>query len=74
MADVRDFPSLGLSVDDLIDGFVQSVLAMSAINDMCLRLLTPKGDFDFEAFSLLNDDPALIEEIAAAKREMLKGA
>jgi hypothetical protein len=68
MADVRDVPSLGLSVDDLIDGFVQSVLAMTAIDDMCARLLTPAGAFDLDAFEALNDDAALLDELRARER------
>lgn len=65
IADVRDFPALGVSVDDLIDGFVQSVLAMTAIDDMCAKLLTPSGSFDIDAFEALNDDAALVDELRA---------
>ena len=63
MMDSRDFNVLGLGVDDLIDAFVQSVLAVTAIDDQAQGLLTPEGAFCLKAFEAVNDDPALVREL-----------
>lgn len=63
MMDSKDFATLGLGLDELIDAYVQTVLAVTAIDRMCARLLTPSGDFDVEAFTRMNDDPTLLSEI-----------
>ena len=56
------FAFLGISIDDLIDGYVQTVLASIAIDKMCKRLMS-SGQFDSELFSSLNHDEALIDEL-----------
>jgi hypothetical protein len=63
MMDRRDFNKLGIGIDDLIDGYIQSVLAMVAIDKMAQTLLNQKGKLKKRLFRSLNDDPGLINEI-----------
>ena len=60
--DCKDFNQLGLGVDDLIDAYVQTVLSVVAIDNMCQRLMRD-GDFDVDTFATLNPDPALLREL-----------
>lgn len=62
MMDSKDFPKLGLGLDDLLEGYLQSVMAMAAIDDLCQSLTTKKGRFRWRLFSSLNPDPQLIQE------------
>jgi hypothetical protein len=66
MMDTRDFATLGLGVDDLIDAFVQSCLAVIAIDDQAASLLNADGSFSLDKFAAVNDDPALLAELMAA--------
>jgi hypothetical protein len=59
----RDFNSLGLSLDDLIESYIATVLSVIAIDKMACRLLDSKGRFDMELFSALNPDDVLCGEI-----------
>ncbi|ETO05077.1 hypothetical protein RFI_32319 [Reticulomyxa filosa] len=61
--DRKDFNKLGIGIDDLIDGFVQTVLAIIAIDKMADKLIDSKGNFDFKMFASLNDDKCLAAEI-----------
>ena len=63
MMDRRDFNKLGISVDDLIEGYIQTVLSMVAIDKMAQTLINQKGKFRTRLFKSLNDDPSLINEI-----------
>ncbi len=63
MMDRRDFNKLGISVDDLIEGYIQTVLSLIAIDKMSTTLISQKGKLKPRLFRSLNDDPALIEEI-----------
>ena len=63
LMDARDFNRLGIGIDDLIEAYVQTVLAVTAIDAMAVRLLTQKGRFRRRFFRTLNPDDALIEEI-----------
>ncbi len=63
MMDRKDFNRLGISVDDLIEGYIQSVLATIAIDKMATTLINKKGRFKSRLFRSLNDDPSLFEEI-----------
>lgn len=66
LMDERDFNNLGLSIDDLIEGYVQSVLAFIAIDQMSSKLVSKKKKFKKRLFSSLNDDEKLIEELYSA--------
>ena len=61
--DNRDFNRLGIGVDDLIEAFIQTVMAVTAIDRMCTRLVTQKGVFRRKLFRQINPDPLLAEEI-----------
>jgi hypothetical protein len=63
LMDRRDFNTLGLSLDDLLKGFIQAVLATVAIDKMAKNLTTQKGRFRLKLYQRLNDDPTLIDEI-----------
>lgn len=63
LMDNRDFNTLGLSLDDLIDGYIQTVLAVIAIDKMAARLLSAKQHLKKRLFKALNDDWQLHQEI-----------
>jgi hypothetical protein len=57
------FELLGLSLDDLIDAYVQTVLSVWAIEQMSRSLLDEHGDFSRQAFLAENGDDALLGEL-----------
>ncbi len=61
--DSRNFNRLGLGIDDLINAYFQTVMAVVAIDRMATRLVNSKGKFRRRLFASLNPDPALVEEI-----------
>ena len=63
LMDTKDFNTLGLGMDDLIDAFVQTVLASIAIDKMAALLVKSDGKFDLAGFSALNPDEAFINEL-----------
>lgn len=63
LMDRKDFNLLGIGVDDLVEGFVQTVLASIAIDKLAQSLLTQKGTFRMKLFKSLNNDDAFIKEI-----------
>lgn len=65
LMDRRDFNKLGLSLDDLIKGYIQSILAMTAIDRMAQKLVSTKKTFKKKLFTSLNDDQALLDEITS---------
>lgn len=62
MADVDEFDQLGLGMDDLVDGYIQTVLAVISIDKLCRRLMEG-GRFDRDLFASLNPDSVLLDEI-----------
>ena len=63
LMDSRDFNKLGLGLDDLIEGYIQTVLSVTAIDEMAKQLVTQKGAFRRRLFKSLNPDPALVDDI-----------
>ncbi len=63
LMDSRDFNRLGIGLDELIEGFVQTCLAVTAIDRMCGNLVTKKGAFRRRLFTSLVPDPALVAEV-----------
>jgi len=63
MMDRKDFNKLGLGIDDLIECFVQSVMANKAIDDLAQKLVKRGGGFRKVLFSSLNNDESLLKEI-----------
>ena len=64
LMDQECFDQLGMGIDDLIDSYVQTVLAMIAIDKMCLKLLNgDENRFNYELYEDLNFDDALFKEM-----------
>ena len=66
LMDRRDFNKLGIGLDDMIDAYIQTVLATIAIDQMSQRLISQKGNLRSRLFRSLNNDPALMAEILPA--------
>ncbi len=62
LMDRRDFNKLGIGVDDLIEGYIQTVLSMLAIDSMAQNLISSSGKFRNRLFKSLNNDKQLISE------------
>lgn len=62
LMDWKDFASLGLGLNELIEAFVQSVLATVAIDRMA-KLFMTDGNFNATAFAALNEDAHFDGEI-----------
>jgi hypothetical protein len=68
LMDRRDFNMVGVGADDLIEAYIQTVLAAIAIDKMTSTLLTQKGSLRRGLFRSLDDDPTLLEEIKRGAR------
>jgi len=55
LMDMKDFNRLGIGTDDLIDAYVQTVLATSAIDRLAQRLVE-NGTFNYDLYKSLNPD------------------
>lgn len=63
LMDRRDYNALGLGLDDLIEGFIQTVLSVTAIDQLAQTLITQKGRLRRRLFRSLNDDDMLMHEL-----------
>ena len=63
LMDRKDFNQLSLGMDDLIDAYIQTVMAVIAVDMLCQRLMVDENNFDRDLFGSLNPDPTLIHEI-----------
>jgi hypothetical protein len=63
LMDRKDFNSLGVGIDDLIEGYIQTVLSIIAIDQMSLNLINKKGQFRIKLFKSLDNDESLVKEI-----------
>ncbi|MEZ4385616.1 MAG: hypothetical protein R3A79_30135 [Nannocystaceae bacterium] len=63
LMDRKDYNSLGLGIDDLIEAYIQTVMATTAIDRMAMNLTSSKGKLKSKLFRSLNDDAALVDEI-----------
>lgn len=63
LMDRRDFNKLGIGLDDLVEGYIQTVLSTIAIDKMCKALYNSKGKFRMKLFQSLNNDATLLKEI-----------
>lgn len=64
LMDRRDFDTLGVGLDELIDGFVQTCLATVAIDRMA-SFLSPAGVFSPARMAEVNEDEGLLAELAS---------
>ena len=58
----EQFPSLDLSIEDLVDTYIQAVQANFAINEMA-NYLMKDGTFQKERFEELNGDHSIMEDL-----------
>ncbi len=63
LMDRKDFNSLGLGTDDLIEAYIQTVLSVVAIDKMAQNLISKKGAFRSKLFRSLDNDETLVNEI-----------
>lgn len=63
LMDRKDFNSLGIGIDDLMEAFIQTVLTVVAIDKMASKLISSKGTFRMKLFRSLDNDKALLDEI-----------
>jgi hypothetical protein len=63
LMDRRDFNKMGLSLDDLIEAYIQTVLSSIAIDEMCGKLYNTKRKFRKRLFTSLNNDKSLLGEL-----------
>ena len=63
LMDRKDFNSLGVGIDDLIEAYIQTVLTVVAIDKMAQTLINKKGQFRNKLFSSLDNDKSLLSEI-----------
>ena len=63
LMDRKDFNTLGMGVDDLIEGYIQTVLSMIAIDKMAGNLINKKGKFRLKLFKSMDNDKNLLDEI-----------
>lgn len=68
LMDRKDFNILGLSLDNLIEGFIQSVLSTIALDRMAVHLVNSRKELNKRLFSSLNPDPVLIKELGSSIR------
>lgn len=63
LMDRKDFNKLGIGIDDLIEAYIQTVLATIAIDKLASTLVTQKGKFRMKLYQSLNNDEVLLGEI-----------
>jgi hypothetical protein len=63
LMDRKDFNKIGLGLDELIEGYIQTVLAVLAIDKMAKNLLAKDGSFKKRLFASINADKKLCDEI-----------
>lgn len=63
LMDQRDFNTLGLGLDDLIEAYIQTILSIIAIDKMAGNLVNKKGKFKKKLFQSLDNDEVLMNEI-----------
>lgn len=63
LMDRKDFNSLGIGIDDIIEAYIQTVLTIVAIDKMSQTLINKKGQFRAKLFKSLDNDESLFKEI-----------
>ncbi|MFK7824889.1 MAG: hypothetical protein AB8G05_12075 [Oligoflexales bacterium] len=71
LTDYKEFNMLGLSFDELIEGYVQLVLAVNAIDRMAINLINKKGELKTKLFKSFDNDKQLLKEIEDGNRDSL---
>lgn len=65
LMDRKDFNQLGIGIDQLIESYIQTVLATIAIDQMADSLIGENGNLNKNLFKSLNKDKSLMSEIYA---------
>ncbi len=63
LMDTRDFNKLGIGIDQLIEGYVQTVLSVIAIDNLAGQLINDKGRLRRKLFKSINKDEAFTNEL-----------
>lgn len=63
LMDTRDFNKLGIGIDQLIEGYVQTVLSVIAIDRFAIQLINDKGRLKRKLFQSINKDHSFASEI-----------
>ncbi len=63
LMDRKDFNSLGIGTDDMIEAYIQTILTIVAIDKMAQNLINKKGSFRTKLFKSLDNDESLMKEI-----------
>lgn len=63
LMDRRDFNKIGVGIDELIEGYIQTVLSTIAIDNMAKTFIRPDGKFRKKLFKSFNADAVLNNEI-----------
>lgn len=66
LMDRKDFNSIGIGLDDLIEAYIQTILSITAIDKMAQNLINKKNQFKCKLFSSLDPDPTLIKEVVTS--------
>lgn len=54
---------MGIGMDDVVDGFMQTVYSTLAIDNMCKKLTMEDGELNMQLLKELNPDPQLLAEV-----------
>jgi len=63
LMDSRDFNKIGVGLDEIIEAYLLTVLAMLAIDRMAVELVTQKNRFRRKFFGNMNPDDGLLSEL-----------
>ncbi|MCO4781364.1 MAG: hypothetical protein KC646_03515 [Candidatus Cloacimonetes bacterium] len=66
LMDRKDFNTLGVGIDDLIEAYIQTILTIIAIDKMAQNLVNKKGQFRLKLFKSLDNDEVLLKEVSEA--------
>ena len=72
LMDRKDFNTIGIGGDDLIQAYIQAVLATKAIDRLACKLMTKRGSLRNKLFGSLDPDASLIQEIRDGKQGALR--
>ena len=67
--DTRDFNKLGIGIDQLIEGYVQTVLSVIAIDKFASKLINDRGRLKKKLFKSINKDEAFTNELFEYRSE-----
>ena len=62
LMDTRDFNKLGIGIDQLIEGYVQTLMSVIAIDNLAIQLINDKGRLKKKLFRSINKDDAFTKE------------